>query len=146
MTRLTRTTALLALLAFLGLVAAGCGRSSSGSSAGGSGLGNRPNGGGGVNGVSVGNCLIDDEFIVQPSQTQIDGTSPAGVGFSLAFYSSPAAAAKAAGTKAKETTAVVENAVVDFKGNPSPYQGAPPAKISAKELREIKTCIDQNKN
>ena len=141
MTRLTRTTALLALLAFLGLVAAGCG-----SGGGGSNLGNRPNGGGGVNGVSVGNCLIDDEFIVQPSQTQIDGTSPAGVGFSLIFYPSPAAATKAAGTKAKKTTAVVENAVVDFKGNPSPYQGAPPAKISAKELREIKTCIDQNKN
>jgi hypothetical protein len=35
--------------------------------------------------------------------------------------------------------------VIDFKGNPSIYAGAPPAKISKGELATIKTCIDQNR-
>ena len=63
------------LLAAVAALLAGCGgggSSSSGSSGG------TPNGGGGVNGISVGNCLNEDEnFLVQPSETQLDGQSPA---------------------------------------------------------------------
>ena len=39
----------------------------------------------------------------------------------------------------------VENGVIDFKGNPSPYTGAPAAKISKSELNAIKRCIDSTK-
>jgi len=129
-------------LAALAAILAGCG-GSSGSSAG----GNAPtNGGGGVNGISVGNCLNETyDFLVQPSQKEVDGQSPAGVSFSLTFYKSPAAATAVGAKKNKKTTAVVENGVVDFHGNPSIYAGAPPAKISQKELGNIKTCIDQSK-
>lgn len=124
------------------------------SSGGSSGGGDEGGGGGGgetvatkagVNGISVSNCLIEEDFIVQPSDTAIDGTSPGGVSFSLIFHKSPAAAKAAYEKKDAKTSALVETAVVDFKGNPSPYEGAPPAKISAKELKIIKRCIDENK-
>jgi hypothetical protein len=139
---MTKLTAPLLTLAALAAILAGCG-GSSGSSAG----GNAPtNGGGGVNGISVGNCLNETyDFLVQPSQKEVDGQSPAGVSFSLTFYKSPAAATAVGAKKNKKTTAVVENGVVDFHGNPSIYAGAPPAKISQKELGNIKTCIDQSK-
>jgi len=135
-------------LAALGVVLAGCGGGGSGGATGAAGGGSSsantaPKG---VNGISVGNCLNDNEdFLVQPSLTNIAGTSPAGVGFALIIYKSAAAAQAAAAHKNPKTTAVVENAVVDFHGNVSPYAGAPPAKISKTELAAIKRCIDASK-
>jgi hypothetical protein len=129
------------VLAVLAAVLAGCG-----SGGGGSASSGQPTGGGGVNGISVGNCLNDDEnFLVQPSQTVLDGQSPAGVSFTLTFYKSNAAAAAAYAKKSKKTTSLVENGVIDFKGNPSIYAGAPPAKISKSELNAIKRCIDSTR-
>ena len=134
------------ILLALAALAAGCGGGGSSSSSGdGGGEKGIPTGGGGVNGISVGNCLITEDFLVQPSQTTLEGTSPGGVAFSLIFYSSQAKADEAYKAKDPKTTAQVENAVIDFKGNPSPYEGAPPAKISKKELAVIKRCIDENK-
>jgi hypothetical protein len=140
---MTKLTAPLLTLAALAAILAGCG----GSSGSGANGGNQPtNGGGGVNGISVGNCLNQNyDFLVQPSQTEVDGQSPAGVSFSLTFYKSPAAATTIGAKKNKKTTAVVENGVVDFHGNPSIYAGAPPAKISKTELANIRDCIDQSK-
>jgi hypothetical protein len=128
------------VLAALVVVVAGCGSSGGSSSSG------EPTGGGGVNGISVGNCLNEQEnFLVQPSQTVLDGQSPAGVSFTLTFYKTNAAAAAAFAKKSPKTTSLVENGVIDFKGNPSPYTGAPPAKISKSELNAIKRCIDSTK-
>jgi hypothetical protein len=145
-----------ALLAVLAALAAGCGSSggggggqASGTTGGGSGTDTNgvPNGGGGVNGISVGNCLNGDEnFLVQPSQKVLDGQSPAGVSFTLTFYKDAAAAQAAASKKSKKTTAVVENGVIDFRGNPSIFAGAPPAKISKSELNAIKRCIVSSKS
>ncbi|HEX4679198.1 MAG TPA: hypothetical protein VH210_08370 [Gaiellaceae bacterium] len=133
------------ILAALMAVVAGCGGSGGGSSSSGSPSG-EPTGGGGVNGISVGNCLNDQEnFLVQPSQTVLDGQSPAGVSFTLTFYKTNAAAAAAFAKKSPKTTSLVENGVIDFKGNPSIYAGAPPAKISKAELNAIKRCIDSAK-
>jgi hypothetical protein len=130
------------VLAVLAAVLAGCG----GGGGGGGSSSGKPAGGGGVNGISVGNCLNDQEnFLVQPSQTTIDGQSPAGVGFTLTFYKTPAAAKAAYAKKSKKTTSLVENAVIDFKGNPSIFAGAPPAKISKSELNAIKRCIDSTR-
>jgi hypothetical protein len=138
------TSPILALAAFV-VVLAGCGSSGSGGGSG-SSLSAEPTGGGGVNGISVGNCLNDEEnFLVQPSQTVLDGQSPAGVSFTLTFYKTNAAAAAAFAKKKPKTTSLVENGVIDFKGNPSIYAGAPPAKISKSELSAIKRCIDSNK-
>jgi hypothetical protein len=131
----------LVLLAALAAILSGCG------GGGGSKSSNEPTGGGGVNGISVGNCLNEqDDFLVQPSQIVLTGMSPAGVSFTLKFYDTPAAANAAAKKKNAKTTAVVENAVIDFHGNPSPYAGAPPAKISATELQNIKDCINSSKS
>jgi hypothetical protein len=123
---------------------AGCG-GGGGSSSGSSG--NEPNGGGGVNGITVGNCLNEDEnFLVQPQTGLVDGQSPAGVSFTLTLYPSQAAAKAAYVKKNPKTTSLVDSGVVDFKGNPSPYQGAPPAKISKVELAAINRCIAKAKS
>jgi len=130
------------VLAVLAAVLAGCG-GSSGSSSGGSNSSGLYNGGGGVNGISVGNCLNGDEnFLVQPSQRVLDGQSPAGVSFTLTLYKNAAAAKAAYAKKSPKTTSLAENGVIDFKGNPTPYAGAPPAKISKSELNAIKRCIN----
>ena len=77
-----------------------------------------------MNGISVGNCLNEDEnFLVQPSANALDGQSPGGVTFTLTFYKDDAAAKAAAAKKNKKFTAVVENGVVDFRGNPSDLRG-----------------------
>lgn len=135
----------LILLALLTGVLAACGGGSSGDSGGGGGSASgKPNGGGGVNGISVGNCLNEDEnFLVQPTENALDGQSPAGIVFTLTFYEDAAAAKAAASKKGKKFTAVVENGVVDFRGNPTPYEGAPPAKVSQAELKAIQRCIDK---
>jgi hypothetical protein len=129
------------VVAALAALLAGCGGGGSSSSK--SGV---PNGGGGVNGITVGNCLNDDEnFLVQPSQTVLDGQSPAGVSFTLTLYKDAAAAKAAAAKKNKKFTALVENGVIDFKGNPSANAGALPAKISKVELNAIRRCMDKAK-
>jgi hypothetical protein len=133
-------------LAASALLVAGCGGSSGSSSSGSSSIAAPPSGGGRVSLIAVGNCLNDDEdFLVQPSQARLDGQSPAGVSFTMLAYQDDAAAKAAAAKKNKKFTAVVENAVVDFKGNPSIYAGAPPAKISKVELAAIERCLDKSK-
>jgi hypothetical protein len=96
-----------------------------------------------VNGITVGDCLNTNDFLVQPSINVLDGQAPSGVVFTLTFYKTNAAAKAAAAKKNPKTTALVDFGVIDFKGNPSIYKGAPPAKISNVELDAIKTCIDQ---
>ncbi len=98
-----------------------------------------------VNGITVGNCLNTSDFLVQPSIDVLNGQAPSGVVFTLTFYKDDASAKAAAAKKSAKTTALVENGVVDFHGNPSPYAGAPPAKISKVELDAIKACIDKSK-
>jgi hypothetical protein len=123
-------------------VLAGCGGGGGKSSSGSGGTGTVDTSK--VNGITIGDCLnTEEDFLVQPSQTVLDGQSPAGVVFTMTLYKTNAAAQAAAKNKNPKTTAVVENGVVDFKGNPSPYKGAPPAKISKVELAAIKGCIDK---
>ena len=140
---MSKLTSPILVLAALAAILAGCG--GGGSSSGGNSSGVY-NGGGGVNGISVGNCLNDDEnFLVQPETGKVDGQSPGGVTFTLTLYKSQAAAKAVYDKKNPKTTSLVQNGVVDFKGNPSIYAGAPPAKISKVELAAIKTCIDKAK-
>jgi hypothetical protein len=139
------TSPILVLAAFAALLA-GCGGSGGGGGGGGGGNSGLPNGGGGVNGISVGNCLNGDEnFLVQPSQKVLEGQSPAGVNFTLTLYKDAAAAKAAYAKKSPKTTSLVENGVIDFRGNPSIFAGAPPAKISKSELNAIKRCIVKTK-
>jgi hypothetical protein len=142
---MSKLTSPILVLAALAAILAGCGGGSSGSGGGGNSSGVY-NGGGGVNGISVGNCLNDDEnFLVQPSQKVLDGQSPAGVNFTLTLYKDNTAAAAAYKKKNPKTTSLVENGVIDFRGNPSIFAGAPPAKISKSELNAIKRCIDKTR-
>jgi hypothetical protein len=137
---MTKRIAPLLVLAALAVILAGCGggsKSSSGTSGGGTGNG--------TNGIAIGNCLNDANFLVQPETGLVDGQSPAGVSFTLKLYASAAAAKAAAAKKDPKTSALVDNGVVDFHGNVSPYKGAPPAKISKVELAAIKSCIESSK-
>jgi hypothetical protein len=118
------------VLATLVVVLAGCGNSSSAP-------------GGGSGGTGVANCLNDKEhFLVQPRRTVLDGQSPDGVGFTLTLYQTKTAAAAAFATSNPRTTSLVENGVIDVKGNPPVSAGGPPAKLSKSELGAIKRCID----
>ena len=138
---MSKLTSPILVLAALAALLAGCGGSGGGGGGGGGNSG-LPNGGGGVNGISVGNCLNGDEnFLVQPSQKVLEGQSPAGVNFTLTLYKDAAAAKAAYAKKSPKTTSLVENGVIDFRGNPSIFAGAPPAKISKSELNAIKRCI-----
>ena len=141
---MSKLTAPILVLAALVVVLAGCG--GGGKSGSGSG-GTSTTASGTVNGITVGNCLNEEEnFLVQPSETVLDGQSPAGISFTLTFYPTPAAAKAAFAKSSAKTTSIVENGVIDFKGNPSPYKGAAPAKISQVELASIKRCIDTANN
>jgi hypothetical protein len=137
-----KLTSPILVLAALAAILAGCGGSSTNSSGGSGGNSSGvPSGGGGVNGISVGNCLNAEDFLVQPSQKVVEGQSPAGVNFTLTLYKNAAAAKAAYAKKSPKTSAIVENGVIDFRGNPSIFAGAPPAKISKVELKAIKGCI-----
>jgi hypothetical protein len=138
---MTKLIAPLVVLAVLVVILSGCGGGGGSSSSGSSGS----SGAVATDGIKVGNCLNDQDFLVQPETKIVNGQSPAGVSFTLTLYASPDAAKAAGAKKNAKTTAVVENGVVDFHGNVSPYQGAPPAKISKVELAAIKSCIDSSK-
>jgi spermidine/putrescine-binding protein len=131
-----RSTLFLVLLAAVAVLA-GCGGGGGKSSGGGSASS--------VSGIDVGNCLNDENYSVGPTETSVEGSSPAGINFTLTLYKSNAAAAAVAKKRSPKTTALVENAVIDFRGNPSPYAGAPPAKIGKAELATIRRCIDKSK-
>ena len=135
---MTKLTAPLLVLIACAVILAGCGGGGSKKSSGGTN-------GGGTNGIAIGNCLNDANFLVQPNTTSVNGQSPAGVSFTLTLYKTAAAAKAVADKKNAKTTALVENGVVDFHGNVSPYKGAPPAKISKVELSAIKTCLNSSK-
>ena len=141
----------LLVLAALAVALAGCGGGggSKGSSGGGGGGSSSGSGSGKAttaSGVEIGNCLNENyDFLVQPSEGTVDGMSPAGVSFSLILFPTNAAAQTAYKKKPAKTTAIVDNAVIDFHGNPSPYAGAPPAKISKTEIANIKSCIETGK-
>jgi hypothetical protein len=138
---MTKRIAPLVVLAALAVILAGCGGGGSKSSSGTTGGST----GNGTNGIAIGNCLNDANFLVQPETGLVDGQSPAGVSFTLKLYPTPAAAKAAAAKKDPKTSALVDNGVVDFHGNVSPYKGAPPAKISKVELAAIKSCIESSK-
>lgn len=93
---------------------------------------------GGKRPVTLTGCLNDAGFLVTATGGKVEGTSPAGIGFTLTVYRSPAAAKRAASNLDPQTTALVETGVVDFQGNPSAD-----AKISAHELHSIRECLEK---
>src|SRR2546428_741520 len=93
--------------------------------------------------TNVADCLNTDGFLVRPSGTTVEGTSPGGVGFTLTLYRTAAAATAAYEKASPKTTLLVETGVIDFGGTPPAHKGGPPAKLAQTELATIKTCIDQ---
>jgi len=91
---------------------------------------------GGSSHTTVAHCLNDAGFLVSGSGTEVRGTSPGGVGFTLRLYASPAAAKQAASRLAPATTAVAVRGVVDWRGNPSPS-----AHLTRGELRTVERCV-----
>jgi hypothetical protein len=137
-----RTTIVASLLVVLAVAVTGCGGGGSSSGGGGNGGDQRPTGGAGVNGISLGNCLIDENWLVQPSQTELEGQTEDGSNVHIAIYKDAAEATKkATGVKGAFP---VESVVVTFIGNKSPYApGKTLPKANQKAVATIKTCVKQ---
>jgi hypothetical protein len=93
---------------------------------------------GGQSHATVADCLNDAGFLVSGSATEVHGTSPRGVGFTLRLYAGPAAAKRAAERLEPATTARIGTAVVDWHGNPSAS-----ARLSGAELASVSRCADR---
>jgi hypothetical protein len=120
------------------LLAAGCGGGGGGpTGAPGGGGDKRPILGGKELGLTT-NCLIDEDWLVQPSGTTIQGTSAAGLNFELTFYPSAAAAKAHLGKKKVR----VENAVFDygFQGSQNVGVTATTAVLGS-ETKTIEHCL-----
>ena len=139
----SRTTIFAFPLVVLAIAVAGCGGGGSSSSGGGGGGGDqRPSGGKGLNGISLGNCLIDENWLVQPSQTELDGQTEDGSNVHIVIYKDAAEATKkATGVKGAFPVGAV---VITFIGNKSPYApGKTLPKANAGAVNTIKTCVEQ---
>ena len=90
---------------------------------------------GGKSHETLAGCLNDAGFLVTASPRAVNGTSPAGVAFTLTTYGSATAANRAAMKLDPRTTAVVGPGLVDFRGNPDPH-----ARLSEAELATIRSC------
>lgn len=139
-----RTAIVAPLLVVLAVAVAGCGGGGGSSDAGGGGGGGdkRPTGGKGVNGISLGNCLIDENWLVQPSQTELDGQTEDGSNVHIAIYKDAAEAKKkATGVKGAYP---VQSVVVTFVSNRTPYQpGATLPKANQNAVDTIDSCVKQ---
>ena len=91
--------------------------------------------------VTLGGCLNDAGFLVTSSGTKVEGTTPAGVAFTLTVYRSATGARRAASRLGPRTTAVVGTGVVDFHGNPGRS-----ARVSAAELATIRECLGKTES
>lgn len=127
-------------LCALVVAVAGCGGGGS-SSDNSAGAGNRPTGGAGVNGISLGNCLSDENWLIQPSQTELDGQTEDGSNVHIVTYKTAAEATKkATGVKG---AVPVETVVITFEGNRTPYEpGEPLPKANQAAVNTIKKCVD----
>lgn len=125
-------------LCALVVAVAGCG--GGGGSDNSAGEGNRPTGGAGVNGISLGNCLGDENWLIQPSQTELDGQTEDGSNVHIVTYKTAAEATKkATGVKG---AVPVETVVITFVGNKTPYEpGKALPKANQKAVNTIKTCV-----
>ena len=100
---------------------------------------------GGVKDTSLSGCLSDKGFTMGPTTKTLNGTSPAGVVFSLKLFDGKEAA-KAAYEKADpKATTLVENGVLDYSGNVRPSSNAPLPKLSSKDVSTITACIHSSK-
>jgi hypothetical protein len=120
------------------LLAAGCGGGGGGSTGAAAGGGDqRPIVGGKELGKTT-NCLIDENWLVQPGDNAIQGTSAAGLNFELTFYPSVEDAKAHLGKKKVR----VENAVFDYG-----FQGAQNVDVAAStavlgsETKTIEHCL-----
>lgn len=91
--------------------------------------------------VTLSSCLNDAGFLVTSSGAKVEGTTPAGVAFTLTVHRSAAAATRAASRLGPRTTAVVGTGVVDFHGNPGQS-----ARVSAAELTTIRQCLGKTES
>jgi hypothetical protein len=91
---------------------------------------------GGKSHLTVGDCLNHAGFLVTSSGAKVEGTTPAGIGFTLTVYPSVAAAKHVASRLDARTTAVVGTGVVDSRGNPGSG-----ARVSAADLAVIGRCL-----
>jgi hypothetical protein len=103
---------------------------------------NRPTGGGGLNGISLANCLTDENWLVAPSEGQIEGLSPAGAPVTVQIFASAGAAKSVAAGKAHQRTA--GRAVVSFQAEAtSSNLPDEPGKVDPAAVRIVAACVNR---
>ena len=133
----THSTRLATLFCAFGGTAliAGCGGGSSGAA-----KDNRPTGGAGLNGISLANCLTDENWLVAPSQGSIEGLSPAGAPVTVKIFANAAEAKSAAGTAKNKR--VAGRAVISFQEQAtSSNTGDKAGKVDPADVKTVTTCV-----
>jgi hypothetical protein len=89
---------------------------------------------------TVAGCLAAKGFLVQGTDV-VQGTSGAGVSFTLTIYATTSAAKRAFAAGGEASAALIGRAVVDFSGNPPASPGAAPGRLSKSALATIGDCL-----
>jgi len=92
--------------------------------------------------TAAADCLNSDAFLVEAAGTQITGSSPGGINFTVTFHTSPAAAAVALAHLNRVYAVEMAAAVVDDAGNPPLHRGGTPMRLSPDELATLRLCIE----
>jgi hypothetical protein len=94
-----------------------------------------------VSAATAATCLNSDQFLVQPGEKSVRGSSPEGVNFTVKFYETSRAANAAYARVGRRFGAKYATAVVNFAGNPPPHPGAPPRVLKDIDLATIRHCV-----
>jgi hypothetical protein len=94
-----------------------------------------------VSAARAATCLNSDQFIVEPGEKSLRGSSPQGVNFTVRFYGTRRAANAAYARVGTRFGARFATAVVNFAGNPPPHRGAPPRVLKDIDLATIRHCV-----
>jgi len=91
--------------------------------------------------ATVAGCLDAKGYLVQQHGAVIEGSSPAGVNFTLTLYRSALLARRASTRLEAATSALLGVGVVDFAGNPPPSPTEAPGMLSHSNLATLNSCI-----
>jgi len=101
-------------------------------------------GGCGGHRATVADCLNAQGFLVRESGEVVRGSSPRGVNFTLTLYPGATAARRAFQTASMSTSVLVDDAVIDFAGNPPATPGGVPGRLSKGALASIRGCVSDH--
>ncbi len=96
---------------------------------------------------SVATCLNGMAFLVTATESDLSGSSPAGINFTLKFFHDLTTASTYADQHKGTTTVALpgafSNVVLDDSGNPPGAPGGAPSKLDSVDIQSIVDCVLQ---